>query len=179
MHYVVKVDGAPFGLVVTLAAFSTVMFGTPLITFLSLGWFTRYREFQNSLKGSALSAYLQRFWSQRLIYALEDSGALSQSPPAPRQWQRLADDRLDICERLFARIYHEQYGLVPFVPALFILLAVVYAAAGLIGTSFFDVRPCATVSNSGCIYGISQRVLMASFAGSFMLTSQVRRQSVA
>jgi hypothetical protein len=187
MRYIVKEDGAPFVLSVTLAAFSTVLVGTPLITFLSLGWFTRYREFQNSLKGSALSAYLQRFWSQRLIYALEDLGALPPSPPAPRpaasQWQRIADERLDICERLFARIYHEQYGLVPFVPAVFILLAVVYAAASLIGTSFFDVRPCAASATSGCIYGISQRVLMASFAGAYMFVVSdsvlsIRRKSL-
>ncbi|OUL68336.1 hypothetical protein CA603_52485, partial [Paraburkholderia hospita] len=134
IHYVVKAEDASLELAVTLAAFTTIMVGTPLIVFLSLIWFTRYREFQNSLKGSALSAYLQRFWSQRLIYALEDAGALPCSPPAPRpaagHWQRAADERLDICERLFARVYHEQYGLVPFVPAVFILLAVVYAAAG-------------------------------------------------
>lgn len=187
MHYVVNTTGASFVLVVTLAAFTTVIVGTPLIVFLSLVWFTRYREFQNSLKGSALSAYLQRFWSQRLIYALEDGGALPASPPAPRptaaQWQCKADERLDLCERLFARIYHEQYGLVPFVPALFILLAVVYAAAGLVGTSFFDVRPCAVSESSGCIYGISQRVLMASFAGSFMFVVSdsvlaIRRKSL-
>lgn len=187
MHYVVRADGATLGLVVTLAAFTTVIVGTPLIVFLSLVWFTRYREFQNSLKGGALSAYLQRFWSQRLIYALEDGGALPASPPAPRpapgQWQRMADERLDICERLFARIYHEQYGLVPFVPAVFILLAVVYAAAGLVGTSFFDVRPCAASETSGCIYGISQSLLMASFAGSFMFVVSdcvfsIRRKSL-
>jgi hypothetical protein len=187
MHYIVNATGASLVLTVTLAAFTTVMAGTPLIVFLSLVWFTRYREFQNSLKGAALSAYLQRFWSQRLIYALEDGAALPASPPAPQptaaQWQRAADERLDICERLFARIYHEQYGLVPFVPAVFILLAVVYAAAGLVGTSFFDVRPCAASESSGCIYGISQRVLMASFAGSFMFVVSdsvlaIRRKSL-
>jgi hypothetical protein len=187
MRYVVNADGAPLCLVVMLAAFTTVMIGTPLIVFLSLVWFTRYREFQNSLKGSALSAYLQRFWSQRLIYALEDANALPTSPPAPRpaarQWQRMAEERLDICERLFARIYHEQYGLVPFVPAVFILMAVVYAASALIGTSFFDVRPCAVSQTTGCIYGISQRVLMASFAGAFMFIASdsvlaIRRKSL-
>ncbi|AUT65605.1 hypothetical protein [Paraburkholderia terrae] len=187
IHYAVKAEDASLELAVMLAAFTTIMVGTPLIVFLSLIWFTRYREFQNSLKGSALSAYLQRFWSQRLIYALEDAGALPCSPPAPRpaagHWQRAADERLDICERLFARVYHEQYGLVPFVPAVFILLAVVYAAAGLVGTSFFDVRPCAMSESSGCIYGISQRVLMASFAGSFMFVVSdsvlsIRRKSL-
>ncbi|MGF6545828.1 hypothetical protein [Paraburkholderia youngii] len=187
MHYVVNATGASLRLVVSLGALTTVISGTPLIVFLSLVWFTRYREFQNSLKGSALSAYLQRFWSQRLIYALEDGGALQASPPAPRpaaaQWQRMADERLDICERLFARIYHEQYGLAPFVPPVFILHVVVYAAAGLVGTSFFDGRPCAASETAGCIYGISQRVLMASFAGSFMFVVSdsvlsIRRKSL-
>ncbi|WP_368622185.1 hypothetical protein [Paraburkholderia sp. BR13444] len=68
-------------------------------------------------------------------------------------------------------------------PAVFILHVVVYAAAGLVGTSFFDGRPCAASETAGCIYGISQRVLMASFAGSFMFVVSdsvlsIRRKSL-
>jgi hypothetical protein len=47
---------APLKLVIVRAAFATVLSGAPLITFLNVGWFARYYEFQNSLKGEAISA---------------------------------------------------------------------------------------------------------------------------
>lgn len=77
---------------VTLAAFVTVLVGTPHIAFLCLDWFTRYREFQNSLKGMALSAYLQRYRSQRLVQGLVDPGAIRD---------------LDFCRRTRARTRFE------------------------------------------------------------------------
>src|SRR5258708_2433803 len=53
-----------------LGGFVTVLIGTPFIAFLCIVWYSRYREFENSLKGDALSAYLQRYWSKRLIDSL-------------------------------------------------------------------------------------------------------------
>ena len=56
-----------------LAALTTALVSAPFIAFLTLGWYVRYREFENSLKCEALSAYLQRFWSKWLIDALNGS----------------------------------------------------------------------------------------------------------
>ncbi|MGF7131446.1 hypothetical protein P3T40_002928 [Paraburkholderia sp. EB58] len=176
----------PLKLVCMLGAFATVLSGTPLITFLSVGWFTRYQEFQNSLKEKALSAYLQRFWSQRLIHALEDAGKLPpqllEQPPSSETWRIVADKNLDLCDRLFARIYHEQYGLSPFVPPFAILLLMSYAAAGLIGWNSASAN-CPTFSQATCVYGLSQQLLVASLAGAFMFVVSdsvlsIRRKSL-
>lgn len=162
---------AQFELAITLSAFVTILVGTPLIAFLCLGWYTRYREFENSLKGEALSAYLQRYWSKRLIDALVDDRAIADVPHGPSasddKWRAAADGRLDLCDRLFARIYHEQYGLPVFVPPFVILLCVVYAAAALVGCNY-DPGQAGIATASTAVYGITQPVLVASFGGALM-----------
>jgi hypothetical protein len=156
---------------VTLAAFVTVLVGTPLIAFLCLGWFTRFREFENSLKGSALSAYLQRYWSRRLIQTLLDSHAIAGPPKdlalPDSKWRETADARADLCDRLFARIYHEQYGLPAFIPPFVVVLCVAYAAAALVGCNY-DVTQTDIGSAKTAIYGITQQALLASFGGALM-----------
>jgi hypothetical protein len=47
----------------TLGGFVTVLIGAPFIAFLCIVGHSRYCGFENSLKGDALSAYLQRYWS--------------------------------------------------------------------------------------------------------------------
>jgi hypothetical protein len=162
---------AQLEIAITLAAFVTVLMGAPLIAFLCLGWYTRYREFENSLKGAALSAYLQRYWSKRLIQAIQDDhtipGLSQASPPADEKWRDAADTSLNLCDRLFARIYHEQYGLPAFVPPFVILLCVAYAAAALIGCNYSTV-PADIASAKTAVYGITQQVLLASFGGALM-----------
>lgn len=162
---------AQLEIAITLAAFVTVLMGAPFIAFLCLGWYTRYREFENSLKGEALSAYLQRYWSKRLIQALEDGQAISPSSggssPADAKWRDAADTRLDLCDRLFARIYHEQYGLPAFVPPFVILLCVAYAAAALVGCNYVTTQTD-VASAKTAVYGITQQVLLASFGGALM-----------
>ncbi|WP_235994037.1 hypothetical protein [Paraburkholderia solitsugae] len=172
----------PLKLIFVLGAFATILSAAPLITFLSVGWFTRYQEFQNSLKEGALSAYLQRFWSQRLIHALEDAGELTGQPVSSETWRVLADKNLDLCDRLFARIYHEQYGLSPFVPPFAILLLVAYAAAALVGWNY-TCPHCRKFSQATCVYGLSQQLLVASLAGAFMFVVSdsvlsIRRRSL-
>jgi hypothetical protein len=173
-------------LVIILGAMVTVLIGAPMIAFLCLGWYSRYREFENSLKQSALSAYLQRYWSKRLIDALVDANAMpklvNSSAPDDGNWRKAADERLDLCDRLFARIYHEQYGLPAFVPPFFILLAVAYAAAALLACNYdFDQSDIRTFSTH--VYGISQQVLVASFGGALMFVVSdsvlsIRRKSL-
>ncbi|WP_027796213.1 hypothetical protein [Paraburkholderia acidipaludis] len=162
---------AQLEIAITLAAFVTVLMGAPLIAFLCLGWYTRYREFENSLKGKALSAYLQRYWSKRLIQGLQDNhtiAALSKGLPlAGDKWRETADARLDLCDRLFARIYHEQYGLPAFVPPFVILLCVAYAAAALVGCNYVTMQ-ADIASAKTPVYGITQQVLLASFGGALM-----------
>ncbi|MGI4816041.1 MAG: hypothetical protein ACRYG5_07540 [Janthinobacterium lividum] len=167
-----------------LAAFTTVMVATPLIAFLSVGWFTRYNEFQNSLKDQALAAYLRRFWSQSLIHALQDAKCLP-GPEAMQAngnpWWEVANQQPKVCDRLFSRIYHEQYGLTPFVPPFLILIAVAYAAAALLiaGCSVGTIADGATV----CMVGLSRQLLVASTAGAFMFVVSdsvlnIRRKSL-
>ncbi|MFC0397914.1 hypothetical protein [Paraburkholderia rhizosphaerae] len=151
---------------IILGAFVTVLIGAPLIAFLCLGWYTRYREFENSLKGSALSAYLQRYWSKRLIDALIYAGVLN-TPADNDSWRDLADRSPKLCDRVFASIYHEQYGLTPFVPPFLILLCIAYAGASLIACNYTP-GACDAATASTCVYGISQEVLLASFGGALM-----------
>jgi hypothetical protein len=162
---------AQIELAITLAAFVTVLVGAPLIAFLCLGWYARYREFENSLKGKALSAYLQRYWSTRLIQTLTDAKAIPTVgdglSPADERWRDAADQQLDLCDRLFARIYHEQYGLPAFVPPFVILLCVAYAAAALIGCNY-DFGQGDIAGEKTGVYGITQQLLLASFGGAFM-----------
>ncbi|PVY28730.1 hypothetical protein C7413_115113 [Paraburkholderia silvatlantica] len=156
---------------ITLAAFVTVLTGAPQIAFLCLGWYARYREFENSLKGKALSAYLQRYWSKRLIQALVAERAVPDISdglfPSDERWREAADQRLELCDRLFARIYHEQYGLPAFVPPFVIMLCVVYAAAALVGCNYDFGQSDIAAERTG-VYGITQQVLVASFGGALM-----------
>lgn len=169
-----KLTGRPLAqmeLAITLAAFVTVLTGAPLIAFLCLGWYSRYREFENSLKGQALSAYLQRYWSKRLIQALADDRVIPEvttgQPPAEDIWRNAADTNLGLCDRLFARIYHEQYGLPAFVPPFVILLCVVYAASALVGCNY-DFGHGDIAGEQTGVYGITQQMLVASFGGALM-----------
>lgn len=182
---VVRCRPAQLELAIILSAMVTVMIGAPLIAFLCLGWYTRYREFQNSLKGDALSAYLQRYWSKRLMQVLQYNAALQDSPesmPAGDRWRKVADERFDLCDRLFARIYHEQYGLAPFVPPFVILLTVAYAAASLVGCNYNPAQ-CDVAALKTCVYGISQQVLVGSCGGALMFVVSdavlsIRRRSL-
>ncbi|WP_224770981.1 hypothetical protein [Pseudomonas sp. FEN] len=181
MWVVAGLDGNILWLVTVLAAFTTVITGTPLIMFLSLGWFSRYNEFQNSLKGGALVAYLQRFWSPSLIHSLQDEGKLTEDEPADR-WRACADENPILCERLFARIYHEQYGLVPFVVPFIILLAVAYAAAALVACNYVT-QNCPPTLQIACIYHLGSPLLVSSLAGAFMFVVSdsvlsIRRKSL-
>lgn len=167
--------------IIVLAAFTTVLSGAPLIMFLSLGWFTRYSEFQNSLKGAALVAYLQRFWSTSLIHSLEDEKLISPGNPAD-DWRTCSERNPLLCERLFARIYHEQYGLVPFVVPFIVLLSVTYAAAALVASNYL-VQSCDNTFQLACTYKIDSRLLVSSLAGAFMFVVSdsvlsIRRKSL-
>lgn len=151
-----------------LGGFVTVLIGTPFIAFLCIVWYSRYREFENSLKGDALSAYLQRYWSKRLIDSLIDEKIITVPPTGEDPaWRKAADEQLNLCDRLFARIYHEQYGLTPFVPPYLILLCIAYAACALLACTYqFGTGIASTVTTG--VYGISAEVLMASLGGAMM-----------
>ncbi len=178
---VVGLDGAVLLLVTVLAAFTTVICGAPLIMFLSMGWFTRYSEFQNSLKGGALAAYLQRFWSPSLIHSLQDEGKLSQNGSVD-DWRTCSDKNPQLCERLFARIYHEQYGLGPFIVPFVILLLVAYAAAALVASNYV-IPNCDHTLQVACVYKLGSSLLVSSLAGAFMFVVSdsvlsIRRKSL-
>jgi len=181
MVEVAELKGEILLFVVVLAAFTTVMSGTPLIMFLSLGWFSRYSEFQNSLKGGALVAYLQRFWSPSLIRSLQKAGLLDPND-STNDWRTNADKNPELCEQLFARIYHEQYGLVPFVVPFIVLLSVAYAGAALVASNYLK-QDCSHTLQMICAYDLRRPLLLSSLAGAFMFivsdaVLSIRRKSL-
>jgi len=150
----------------------TALAAAPLIIFLLVGWYTRYLEFQNSLKQEALAAYLQRFWSNTLIEALTDELEATKAKPDPAaatepDWRKQSLKAPLICDRLFSRIYHDQYGLLPFVPAVCILLTFVYAAAAIVGWTYIT-SCCAKPEALTSVFGLSTELVIASFGGAFM-----------
>ncbi|WP_233217349.1 hypothetical protein [Trinickia dabaoshanensis] len=149
-----------------LGGFVTVLVGSPLIAFLCIGWYARFHEFENSLKDKALSAYLQRYWSKRLIDELNGSYGDSDASNG-NGWRERADSSPELCDRLFTRIYHEQYGLLAFVLPYLILLSVAYAAATVLARNY-TFGPCNGINASTCVYGITQQILVASFGGALM-----------
>ena len=170
-----------------LCLMCTALAAAPLIIFLLVGWYTRYLEFQNSLKQEALAAYLQRFWSNALIEALNDdlearktAAAAAAAPAAAAaapaaapaaatvtDWRKQSLEAPMICDRLFSRIYHDQYGLLPFVPAVCILLTFVHAAAAIVGWTYIT-SCCAKPEAQTCVFGLSAELIIASFGGAFM-----------
>ncbi|RQR62634.1 hypothetical protein DIE18_10635 [Burkholderia sp. Bp9125] len=159
------------GTIILVSAIATVLIGVPLIAFLCLGWYARYDEFQNSLKNAALDAYLKRFWSKWLLqtihYAERQAGA---APTADNNTERLntfSKHWPTLGDRLFANLYHEQYGLWAFVPPFLILLVVAYAITA-IAAWLCTQGGCATAEKATCILGLSAPVIVASIAGATM-----------
>ncbi|WP_232458822.1 hypothetical protein [Burkholderia ubonensis] len=122
------------GTIILVSAISTVLVGMPLIAFLCLGWYARYDEFQNSLKNDALDAYLKRFWSKWLLQTIQFAERQERKTPTAignaDRWNRFSEYWPALGDRLFANIYHEQYGLWAFAPPFLILLAVTYGDHG-------------------------------------------------
>ncbi|AYZ62246.1 hypothetical protein EGY31_02585 [Burkholderia multivorans] len=155
--------------VILVSGIATVLAGAPLIAFLCLGWYARYDEFQNSLKNDALDNYLKRFWSKWLLQTIqfaEHHGGPMLDSDAKRldtfseHWPTLGD-------RLFANIYHEQYGLRAFVPPFLILLVVTYAITA-IATWLCTKSACASSNTATCVFGLSCPLIVSVVAGAMM-----------
>ncbi|WP_235822148.1 hypothetical protein [Burkholderia ubonensis] len=155
--------------VILVSGIATVLVGAPLIVFLCLGWYARYDEFQNSLKNNALDNYLKRFWSKWLLQTIqfaEHHGGPVLNGDAQRlnafseHWPTLGD-------RLFANIYHEQYGLRAFVPPFVILLVVTYAITA-IATWLCTKSDCALSDTATCIFGLGCPLIVSVVAGALM-----------
>ena len=178
-----------------LAALTTALASAPFIAFLTLGWYVRYREFENSLKCGALSAYLQRFWSKWLIDAINGAfpGTIAAPAPAPgtnaappqgdsKDWRSQADNNLQLCDQLFSHIYHQQYGLAPFVPPYCILVVMVYAASAIVGWVYMCAS-CDSPTAATCLFGLNVPGILAAFGGAFLFVASdsvlaVRRRAL-
>lgn len=176
-----------------LAALTTALASAPFIAFLTLGWYVRYREFENSLKCGALSAYLQRFWSKWLIDAINGAfpgtiaSSTSGTDAAPSQgdskdWRGQADNNLQLCDQLFSHIYHQQYGLAPFVPPYCILVVMVYAASAIVGWVYMCAS-CDSPTAATCLFGLNVPGILAAFGGAFLFVASdsvlaVRRRAL-
>ncbi|WP_321914054.1 hypothetical protein [Paraburkholderia sp. J11-2] len=176
-----------------LAALTTALASAPFVAFLTLGWYVRYREFENSLKCAALSAYLQRFWSKWLIDAINgafpgtiaSTSATTNAAPSQgdsKDWRVQADSNLQLCDQLFSHIYHQQYGLGPFVPPYCILVVMVYAASAIVGWVYM-CAPCGSASAATCLFGLTVPGILAAFGGAFFFVASdsvlaVRRRAL-
>jgi hypothetical protein len=74
---------------------------------------------------------------------------------------------MNLCDRLFARIYREQYGLTAVVRPCLIFLCLAYAVCALLACTYYFGTGIASTVTSG-LYGISVEVLMASLGGALM-----------
>ncbi|KML47455.1 membrane protein [Burkholderia cepacia] len=155
--------------IILISGIATVLVGAPLIAFLCLGWYARYDEFRNSLKNDALDAYLKRFWSKSLLktirYAEQQGGPVFTSDTErlsqfSAYWPTLGD-------RLFANIYHAQYGLWVFVPPFLILLVVTYAITAVVAW-LCTVGACASTNTATCIFGLGTPMVVSAIAGALM-----------
>ncbi|KVO57231.1 hypothetical protein [Burkholderia stagnalis] len=159
------------GTLILVSAIATLLIGVPLIAFLCLGWYARYDEFQNSLKNAALDAYLKRFWSKWLLqtihYAERQAGAPPTADSNTERLSKFSERWPTLGDRLFANLYHEQYGLWAFVPPFLILLVVAYAITA-IAVWLCTQGDCATANKTTCIFGLSAPVIVASIAGATM-----------
>ena len=176
-----------------LAVLTTALASAPLIAFLTLGWYVRYREFENSLKCGALSAYLQRFWSKWLIDAINGAfpGTLATTVPSTsaaasqvdiKEWCSQSEDNSQLCDQLFSHIYHQQYGLVPFVPPYCILVVMVYAASAIVGWVYM-CAPCNSPTAATCLFGLNVPGILAAFGGAYFFVASdsvlaVRRRAL-
>ncbi|WP_175730138.1 helix-hairpin-helix domain-containing protein [Burkholderia ambifaria] len=157
--------------IIFVSAIATVLIGAPLISFLCLGWYARYDEFQNSLKNDALDAYLKRFWSKWLLQTIQFAERRRlQGPPTSSNTGRLNDFSKhwpELGDRLFANIYHEQYGLSAFVPPFLILLAVTYSIVAV--SAWLCVQgDCASPSKAPGTLGLSAPLIVSAIAGAMM-----------
>ncbi|MGU7768552.1 hypothetical protein ACV229_00015 [Burkholderia sp. MR1-5-21] len=156
---------------ILVGALATLLLGTPLIAFLCLGWYARYDEFRNSLKSNALDAYLKRFWSKWLLKTIQYAEQQDNSLPAAQDDKQRLNDFQNrwptLGDRLFANIYHEQYGLWAFVPPFIILLATAYAVV-TVATWLCTQGDCASSDKATCIFGLSAPLIVAAIAGAFM-----------
>ncbi|KWC60464.1 hypothetical protein [Burkholderia ubonensis] len=159
------------GTIILVSAISTVLVGMPLIAFLCLGWYARYDEFQNSLKNDALDAYLKRFWSKWLLQTIQFAERQERKTPTAvgnaDRWNRFSEYWPALGDRLFANIYHEQYGLWAFAPPFLILLAVTYAITA-IATWLCTQGACASSDQATCVFGLSAPLIVSAIAGALM-----------
>ncbi|MBN3818754.1 hypothetical protein G3N57_19990 [Paraburkholderia sp. Se-20369] len=159
------------GALILVSSIATVLIGVPLIAFLGLGWYARYDEFQNSLKNAALDAYLKRFWSKWLLqtiqFAEQQGGTAPTTDNNTERLNTFSERWPTLGDRLFANIYHEQYGLWAFVPPFLILLVVAYAITAI--TVWLCTHgACATSETATCIFGLGTPVIVAAIAGALM-----------
>lgn len=175
-----------FQTAVVLAAIATSLAAAPFIGFLSNAWYARFDEFRNSLKDGALLCYLRRFWSARLLDACFDMGCVptritDDFARTKRNWKSLEEGDSDVPRSVFETIYHEQFGLGPFLPPFLLLIVVTYAEASVMAW----LRGC-TGGDAACsasLFGATPMLVVSAIAGAYMFAVSdavvnIRRRSL-
>ncbi|WP_143060084.1 hypothetical protein [Burkholderia contaminans] len=176
----------------TLGALSTFLVMAPFIHFLTHGWYDRYDEFRNSLKDDALFAYLQRFWSTRLLEALRDyadagvpfnerASQMLADKGGEKDWTILKDAARPYTENVFRRIYLDQYGLSAFIAPFLFILIITYLNSLLV-----TLENSCTASAEACFLYIGNApapVVISALSGAYMFTvadsvTAIRRRSL-
>jgi hypothetical protein len=177
---------------VPLGALSTFLVMAPFIHFLTHGWYDRYGEFRNSLKDDALFAYLQRFWSTRLLEALRDykdagvdfnerASQMLVDKGGEKDWTILKDAARPYTENVFRRIYLDQYGLGAFIAPFLFILIITY-----INSLLVTLEISCTASAEACFLHIGNApapVVISALSGAYMFTvadsvTAIRRRSL-
>lgn len=190
-----------FETAIVVAGLATCLVAAPFIGFLSHGWFARFDEFRNSLKDGALFAYLRRFWCARLLDAIYEervekakrpAADAPQAPVHPEHdlyqrkqnlgiWEQLEQESLGVVPRVFEHIYHEQFGLGPFVPPFLLLVVITYIQAVALAL----INPCAAnlQSCNGYFFGAAPLLVISALSGAYMFAvsdavMNIRRRSL-
>lgn len=179
------------GTAIALAALATFLIAVPFIHFLSHGWYARFDEFRNSLKDGALFSYLRRFWSTRLLDAVDAyrrRNAHEGDPPVtasitdqPVNWPDIEKTSHAYVGNVFERIYTEQYGLRPFVPPFAFIVVITYlnaASVALVNNCVDGTRTCSLY-----FFGAPATIVISALSGAYMFSvadsvMSIRRRSL-
>ncbi|SAL13945.1 hypothetical protein AWB67_00280 [Caballeronia terrestris] len=175
-----------FVVAVVLGAIATTLVAAPFIGFLTRGWFARLDEFRNSLQDGALFAYLRRFWSARLLAAIDESPGggrpvSEQALGAEQTWKDLEARHAGVSGKVFETIYHEQFGLSSFLPPFLLLVVITYAEGAVLA----PLRACGTgaAECTQVFFGAGPQLVISAIAGAYMFAVSdavisIRRRSL-
>lgn len=145
-----------FRVIAVASLILTWLAAAPFIRFLDRGWYVRYHEFQNALTGSATRTYLSHFWANRI----EKYGIVG-SLESKANLRHILALTAQETHALFERVYIDQYGIVPFIAPLALIVTIVF------GESILAVF---LVYHDAKIWGEETPLVVSAIAGAFLFS---------